>query len=119
MRTFRPRPIRQFDPLLAEREENAVKNEVRIMKHSIREDKKRLMRHLTAEATVQRRGQERRAAVDDAQRERRYHSVLQLVQQQQHSMNTVESLKSRAKAKKKKGISGESSTRPADGDDAG
>ena len=117
MRTFRPRPIRQFDPLLAEREENAVKNEVRIMKRDIREDKKRLMRHLTAEATVQRRAQERRAAVDDAQREKRYHSVMHQLQQQQHSMNTVESLKSRAKAAKRKGISGESNAKPVSSDD--
>lgn len=118
MRTFRPRPIRQFDPLLAEREENAVKNEVRIMKRDIREDKKRLMRHLTAEATVQRRAQEKRAAVDDAVREKRYHNVMNQLQQQQHSMNTVESLKSRAKAAKKKGISGESNAKAANSEDA-
>ncbi|KPA74993.1 hypothetical protein ABB37_08951 [Leptomonas pyrrhocoris] len=118
MRTFRPRPIRQFDPLLAEREENAVKNEVRIMKRDIREDKKRLMRHLTAEATVQRRAQEKRTAVDDAQREKRYHSVMHQLQQQQHSMNTVESLKSRAKAAKKKGLSGESNAKAADSEGA-
>ncbi|KAK7198039.1 Nop14-like family [Novymonas esmeraldas] len=117
MRTFRPRPLRQFDPLLAEREENAAKNEVRIMKRDMREDKKRLMRHLTAEATVQRRAQEKRHAVDDAQRERRYHSVLHQLQQQQHSMNAVESLKARAKSKVRKGLSGAPTTKPAD--DAG
>jgi hypothetical protein len=114
MRTFRPRPIRQFDPLLAEREENAVKNEVRLMKRDIREDKKRLMRHLAAEAAVQRRAQEKRAAIDDAVREQRYHNVMHQLQQQQHSMNTVESLKSRAKTAKRKGISGESHAKPAD-----
>ncbi|KAG5487968.1 hypothetical protein LSCM1_08283 [Leishmania martiniquensis] len=106
MRTFRPRPLRQFDPLLAEREENAVKNEVRLMKRGIREDKKRLMRHLTAEATVQRRALEKRHAVDEAMREKRYHNVMNQLQQQQHSMNVVESLKSRAKSKSRKGLSG-------------
>ncbi|KAG5488212.1 hypothetical protein LSCM4_08192 [Leishmania orientalis] len=115
MRTFRPRPLRQFDPLLAEREENAVKNEVRLVKRDIREDKKRLMRHLTAEATVQRRAQEKRQAVDEAQREKRYHNVMNQLQQQQHSMNMVESLKSRAKSKLRKGLSGAPGTSaPAD-----
>ncbi|CAJ1005367.1 putative Nop14-like family [Leishmania naiffi] len=105
MRTFRPRPLRQFDPLLAEREGNAVKNEVRLMKRDIREDKKRLIRHLTAEATVQRRAQEKRHAVDEALREKRYHNVMSQLQQQQHSMNMVESLKVRAKSKSRKGLS--------------
>ncbi|KAG5512137.1 hypothetical protein JKF63_07605 [Porcisia hertigi] len=110
MRTFRPRPLRQFDPLLAEREENALKNEVRLMKHDIREDKKRLIRHLTAESTVQRRAQEKRHAVDEALREKRYHSVMHQLQQQQHSMNTVDSLKARAKSKSRKGLSGAPTT---------
>lgn len=48
MRRFRPRPLRQFDPLLAEREGNAVKNELRIIKHAVREDKKRVIRQVTA-----------------------------------------------------------------------
>ncbi|CBZ23127.1 conserved hypothetical protein [Leishmania mexicana MHOM/GT/2001/U1103] len=110
MRTFRPRPLRQFDPLLAEREENALKNEVRLMKRDMREDKKRLIRHLTAEATVQRRGQEKRHAIDDALREKRYHNVMSQLQQQQHSMNVVESLKARAKSKSRKGLSGAPTT---------
>ncbi|TPP43921.1 Nop14-like family protein [Leishmania donovani] len=110
MRTFRPRPLRQFDPLLAEREENAVKNEVRLLKRDIREDKKRLIRHLTAEATVQRRAQEKRHAIDDALREKRYHNVMSQLQQQQHSMNVVDSLKARAKSKSRKGLSGAPTT---------
>lgn len=119
MRSFRPRPLRLFDPLLAEREENAAKTEVRLMKREMREDKKRLMRHLTAEATVQRRTQERRDSVDAEQREKAYHRLIGDLQQQQHTMNAVESMKKRAKAKPQRGLSGAPSTTPAADDGAG
>ncbi|CCW70434.1 unnamed protein product [Phytomonas sp. Hart1] len=106
LRTFRVRPIRQFEPLLAEREENAVKSEIREIKHEIREDKKRVIRHLTAEATVERRAREKEHEIAETQRERRYNQVMGQLQAQQHIMKTVDAIMARGKARPKKGISG-------------
>lgn len=106
MRTFRPRPLRQFDPLLEEREEVAVKSEIRELKKVVREDKKRVLRHVQAEASVTRRRREAENAVVEAQREKAYHRVLGQLQAQQHVMNTVDAAMERARKKVKKGISG-------------
>ncbi|EPY33392.1 nucleolar protein 14 [Angomonas deanei] len=106
MRSFRPRPLRQFEPLLNERPESAVRNEIKLLKRTVREDKKRVMRHLTAEATVQRRAREKESAATDEIREKRYRQVMGQLQSQQHIMNTVDSIMDKAKSKKKKSISG-------------
>lgn len=106
MRTFRPRPIRLFDPLLAEQEENAVKTELRNVKREIREDKKRVIRHLTAEATVMRRAREKESAMVDAQQEKKLHQVMGQLQDQQRIMKTVDALMVKAKSKVRRGISG-------------
>uniref|UniRef100_A0A146LHW7 Uncharacterized protein n=1 Tax=Lygus hesperus TaxID=30085 RepID=A0A146LHW7_LYGHE len=106
MRRFRPRPLRQFDPLLAEREANAVKNEIRTLKHAVREDKKRVMRHVTAEATVQRRAQEKTASLIETQRHKQYNQLMGQLQAQQHTMKTVDTAMSKAKHKPLKGLSG-------------
>lgn len=106
MRTFRPRPLRQFDPLLAERPESAVRTEIREVKRTIREDKKRVVRQVTAEATVRRRAWEKEASMEGDIREKRYRQVMGELQSQQHLMNTVDSVMAKARSKKKKSISG-------------
>nr|CCC89464.1 unnamed protein product [Trypanosoma congolense IL3000] len=115
MRSFRPRPIRQFDPLLQAHEDaggkegmstSALKSEVRLMKREIREDRKRVVRHLQAEANVERRQRERVAMEVEAQRERKYRELMGSLQAQQHIMKTVDGLQAKARSKKRKSISG-------------
>ncbi|CBH09408.1 hypothetical protein, conserved [Trypanosoma brucei gambiense DAL972] len=115
MRNFRPRPIRQFDPLLHEREDiggdanmstSVLKSEVRQMKRELREDRKRVVRHLQAEANVERRQRERAAAEVEAQRERKYRELMGSLQAQQHIMKTVDGLQAKARSKKRRSISG-------------
>lgn len=115
MRVFRPRPIRLFEPLLEEREESAVKAEIRLVKREIREDKKRVVRHLTAEAAVDRSAREKEQSAIEAAREKKLHQIMGALQQQQHTMNTVDTVMAKAKSKRKKSISGAPRT---DSDDA-
>lgn len=106
MRTFRPRPLRQFDPLLEEREEIAVKSEIRELKKTVREDRKRVLRHVQAEATVTKRKREAEQAVHEQEKQKAYNRVLGQLQAQQHVMNTVDAAMERGRKKVKKGISG-------------
>lgn len=106
MRTFRPRPLRQFDPLLEEREEIAVKSEIRELKKTVREDRKRVLRHVQAEATVTKRKREAVQAVHEQEKQKAYNRVLGQLQAQQHVMNTVDAAMERGRKKVKKGISG-------------
>ncbi|RNF02632.1 hypothetical protein TraAM80_06314 [Trypanosoma rangeli] len=106
MRSFRPRPIRQFEPLLQEGTTTALKNEVRAMKREMREDHKRVVRHVQAEANVGRRQRERVAAAEEAQRTQKYRELMGSLQAQQHVMNTVDGLLDKARSKKRKSITG-------------
>lgn len=106
MRTFRPRPLRLFDPLLEEREEIAVKSEVRELKKTLREDRKRVMRHVQAEATVTKRQREAEQALQEQERQKAYNRVLGQLQAQQHIMNTVDAAMERGKKRVRKGLSG-------------
>lgn len=118
MRTFRPRPLRQFEPLLAEQPESAAKIEIREVKREIREDKKRVMRHLTAEAAVHRRAMEKVQAVESESREKRYHQLMGQLQAQQHIMKTADAIAARGKGRPKKGVSGAPTGPGAEGDDS-
>eukprot|EP00742_Colponemidia_sp_Colp-10_P017754 GILJ01020450.1.p1 GENE.GILJ01020450.1~~GILJ01020450.1.p1 ORF type:complete len:720 (-),score=146.27 GILJ01020450.1:87-2006(-) len=114
MRTFRPRPLRQFDPLLAENESADVQ-EHKHLKKVLREDRKRLVRNIQAQATVDRRDREREHAVDDARRTEKYNQIMGELQQQAHIMKTVDSFMVKARSKKRKGVSGESKITQKDG----
>lgn len=105
MRTFRPRPLRLFDPLLEEREEIAVKSEVRELKKTLREDRKRVMRHVQAEATVTKRQREAEQTLQEQERQKAYNRVLGQLQAQQHIMNTVDAAMERGRKKVRKGMS--------------
>nr|CCC46650.1 conserved hypothetical protein, fragment [Trypanosoma vivax Y486] len=127
MRSFRPRPIRQFDPLLQYRSEDgegisasnaALKNEVRIMKRELREDRKRVVRHLQAEANVERRVRERATAEVEAQRDQKYRELMGSLQAQQHVMNTVDGLLAKARSKKSRPISGAAGSKDTSGGDS-
>ena len=115
MRTFRPRPIRQFEPLLAEMEDPDVQ-EHKHLKKVLREDRKRLVRNITAQATVDRKGREREAAADDARRTEKYNKLMGELQQQAHIMKTVDSFMDKGRSKSKKNPSGESKITKKDGD---
>lgn len=115
MRTFRPRPLRQFDPLLAENESAEVQ-EHKHLKKVLREDRKRLVRNIQAQATVDRREREREQAVDDARRTEKYNQLMGELQQQAHIMKTVDSFMDKARSKKRKGVSGESKITKKDSD---
>lgn len=106
MRTFRPRPLRQFDPLLEEREEIAVKSEIRELKKTVREDRKRVLRHVQAEAVVTRRKREGEEAAREAVRTKAYNRVLGQLQAQQHVMKTVDAAMERGRKNVRKGLSG-------------
>ncbi|RNF27426.1 uncharacterized protein Tco025E_00356 [Trypanosoma conorhini] len=106
MRSFRPRPIRQFEPLLQEGTTTALKNEVRAMKREMREDHKRVVRHVQAEANVGRRQRERAAEAAESQRAQKYRELMGSLQAQQHVMNTVDGLLDKARSKKRKSITG-------------
>lgn len=106
MRSFRPRPIRLFEPLLAEGERAALARENRTVARTRREDNKREVRRRTAEATVHRRAKENEANHVAAHRERVYHQLMGQLQQQQHIMKTVDTIQARAKAGKRSGVSG-------------
>lgn len=116
MRSFRPRPIRQFEPLLQEGATTALKNEVRAMKREMREDHKRVVRHLQAEANVERRQRERAVEEDEAQRLKKYRELMGSLQAQQHVMNTVDGLLDKARSKKRKSIAGHAGGNTGDGD---
>ena len=104
MRTFRPRPLRQFDPMLAESNEWRSRRE---LKTELREDRKRVVRQLQAEADVARRHRESEWKADDSRRESKLRTLMGELQHQQHIMKTVDLHRTKAKMKKKKGISGE------------
>jgi hypothetical protein len=105
MRSFRPRPIRLFEPLLVENIDSEVK-ERRELKKEIREDRKRVVRHVQAEAVVERRAREKESQADSARREDKYNQLMGELQAQQHIMKSVDMSMSKAKGNKKKSISG-------------
>jgi hypothetical protein len=105
MRTFRPRPIRLFEPLLVEALD-PVKKEHRELKRELREDRKRVVRHIQAEAGVERRAREKEVAADTARRQEKYVRLMADLQSQQHVMKTVDAHMAKARSKKKKSISG-------------
>ncbi|RNF14535.1 hypothetical protein TcG_07685 [Trypanosoma cruzi] len=115
MRSFRPRPIRQFEPLLQEGTTTALKNEVRAMKREMREDHKRVVRHLQAEANVERRQRERAAEAEESQRTQKYRELMGSLQAQQHVMKTVDGLLDKARSKKRKSLTGRAGGDAADG----
>ena len=106
MRSFRPRPIRLFDPMLVEALDPTVK-EHKELKKELREDRKRVVRHVLAEATVERRAREKETAAVDAHRERKYKQLVGELQAQEHVMKTVDSFMLKARSKKRKGVSGD------------
>ena len=116
MRTFRPRPMRMYEPLLELVDPRHV-HEHRALKAEVRETKKRLVRHVQAEAAVDRRAQDRTAAAEDERRTANYTKLMAELQQQQHVMKTVDSFMMKSKEKKRKSISGEASKPTDDGDD--
>ncbi len=104
MRRFRPRPLRQFEPLLVESDEAKT---TRNLKKELTEDKKRIIRHLQAEATVGRRKREREEEEEDKRRTGNLKKLMGELQAQQHIMKTVDVHRAKAKMKKKKSISGD------------
>jgi hypothetical protein len=106
MRNFRPRPIRLFDPMLVEAQDPATK-ERKELKKELREDRKRVVRHVLAEASVERRAREKEAAAVDAHRERKYKQLMGELQAQEHVMKTVDNFMVKARSKKRKGVSGD------------
>ncbi|CUG88888.1 Nop14-like protein, putative [Bodo saltans] len=115
MRSFRPRPIRLFEPLLVENIDSEVK-ERRELKKEIREDRKRVVRHVQAEAVVERRAREKEAQADSARREEKYNQLMGELQAQQHIMKSVDMSMSKAKSNKKKSISGAPTTSSGSGE---
>jgi hypothetical protein len=105
MRTFRPRPLRQYEPMLIDDASDEMKQR-RVMKQELRENTKRVVRSVQAEALVRRREREREDAAETAIRSEKYRSVMAELQQQQQIMKTVDSHRAKAKSKKKKSISG-------------
>jgi hypothetical protein len=105
MRTFRPRPLRQYEPMLIDDASDEMKQR-RVMKQELRENTKRVVRSVQAEALVRRREREREDAAESAIRSEKYRSVMAELQQQQQIMKTVDSHRAKAKSKKKKSISG-------------
>ena len=112
MRTFRPRPLRMYEPLLIDPTSSEVQA-TKELKKQFREDRKRTVRHVQAEAEVERRDRERAADDESARREANYRVLMGELQQQQHIMKTADSFRMKAKQKKRKSISGE----PDRGDD--
>ena len=105
MRTFRPRPLRQYEPLLMDDTEDELK-ERRTMKKELREGRKRIIRGVQASAAVERRETERARRTEDEHRAGKYKTLMAELQSQQQIMSTVDKFKAKAKSKKRKGISG-------------
>jgi hypothetical protein len=105
MRSFRPRPLRQFEPLMTEEEEASEMRMHREMKREHREDRKRVVRHVQAEATVERRAREKEHHAEDTRRADTLRGLMGELQEQQHLMKTADTLLSKAKSKKRgKGV---------------
>lgn len=105
MRTFRPRPLRIYEPLLVDDSATEVKDR-RTMKKELREGKKRVIRSVQATAAVERRQQEREFAAEDAHRSGKLKELMSELQGQQQTMKIVDMHKAKAKSKKKTKISG-------------
>lgn len=106
MRTFRTRPLRQFEPLLVA-QENEEMHERKMMKRMHRDERKHLVRNVQAEASVDRRAREKEHDAIDKRREGKYNELITDLQKQQHIMKTVDSLMVKARSKKRGNISGE------------
>lgn len=100
MRTFRPRPLRQYEPLLAD-DTPSEKKERQVLKQQLNDDRKRVVRAVAAEAAVERRDKERAQTADAQRRERKYHELMGELQQQQSIMKTADTLMAKSRQKRR------------------
>jgi hypothetical protein len=100
MRTFRPRPLRQYEPLLGDDTPDERK-ERQILKKEHSADHKRVMRTLTAEARVEQRNREGEHAAVEARRRAKLTTIMAELQQQQYIMKTSDQLKTKAGSRKR------------------